>query len=101
MTMKGIDTMKSNMVQTGRLKRENRMKSQMCLWLALFVVAICALTVPAQISQSLGTLLPGESVNIQFDVAITNTILSNAIALTNQGTLSGSNFADLPTDDPG
>src|SRR4051812_14399683 len=53
-----------------------------------------------QINQSLGTLLPGEFVIMQYDVTITNQIPTGVTALTNQGTLSGGNFANVLTDDP-
>src|SRR5262249_15327565 len=55
---------------------------------------------PAQVSQSLGTIFPGEAVTIQYDVTITNNIPAGVTALTNQATFSGGNCSTIVTDDP-
>src|SRR5690348_6416748 len=68
--------------------------------LTLVLVTLGCFRSPAQVSQSLGTIFPGEAVTIQYDVTITNNIPAGVTALTNQATFSGSNFSSIVTDDP-
>jgi hypothetical protein len=51
------------------------------------------------VSHSVGTLLAGKTVHIQFQVTVNNPYLGGA-TVSNQGTVSGSNFSDVLTDDP-
>jgi len=51
------------------------------------------------VSHSVGTLLAGKTVHIQFQVTVNNPYNGGA-TVSNQGTVSGSNFADVLTDDP-
>jgi hypothetical protein len=46
---------------------------------------------------NIGTLAPGDSVTIQFSVTVNN---GNFSTVSNQGTVSGSNFSNVLTDDP-
>src|SRR5207244_7001317 len=54
----------------------------------------------AQVSRSLGTLPPGGAVTITFDVIINTNFPANTPSVTNQGSLSGTGFGPLLTDDP-
>ena len=51
------------------------------------------------INHSVGTLLAGKTVHIQFQVTVNTPYLGGAF-VSNQGTVSGSNFSDVLTDDP-
>ena len=51
------------------------------------------------VTHSVGTLLAGKTVHIQFQVTVNNPY-SGGPTVTNQGTVSGSNFSDVLTDDP-
>ncbi|HEX7175544.1 MAG TPA: Calx-beta domain-containing protein [Pyrinomonadaceae bacterium] len=52
------------------------------------------------VSVNIGTLAPGDSVTITFQVVIDNPFTGNPAQVSNQGTVSGSNFANVLTDDP-
>jgi uncharacterized repeat protein (TIGR01451 family) len=49
---------------------------------------------------NIGTLQANDSVNITFDVVVDNPYAGGP-NISNQGTVSGSNFSNVPTDDPG
>ena len=49
---------------------------------------------------TIGNMAPGSSENITFRASIKNSLAPPATKVTNQGTVSGSNFASVPTDDP-
>jgi uncharacterized repeat protein (TIGR01451 family) len=49
---------------------------------------------------NIGLIAGGGSVTIVFDVTIDDPLPAGTIAITNQGTVSGDNFPDLPTDNP-
>jgi hypothetical protein len=51
------------------------------------------------VSQSIGTLLAGKTVHIQFQVTVNNPY-SGGATVSNQGSVSGSNFSTVLTDDP-
>ena len=51
------------------------------------------------VTHSVGTLLSGKTVHIQFQVTVNNPYLGGA-TVSNQGTVSGSNFSNVLTDDP-
>ena len=51
------------------------------------------------VSHSIGTLPAGKTVHIQFQVTVNNPYLGGEF-VSNQGTVSGSNFDDVETDDP-
>jgi methionine-rich copper-binding protein CopC len=51
------------------------------------------------VTHSVGTLLAGKTVHIQFQVTVNSPYLGGA-SVSNQGTVSGSNFSDVLTDDP-
>lgn len=61
---------------------------------------ISSLTTFAQVNVPIGNLLPGEKITITFDVALTNPFPAGVLSVTNQGTLSGSNFSTVNSDDP-
>jgi hypothetical protein len=54
----------------------------------------------ADVTLSIGTLPAGESVTIKFRVTIDDPFGGAMAQVSNQGTVSGSNFADVLTDDP-
>ncbi|MEK6335643.1 MAG: Calx-beta domain-containing protein [Acidobacteriota bacterium] len=54
----------------------------------------------ADVMISIGTLPAGESVTITFNVTVDNPFTGALPQVSNQGTVSGSNFADVLTDDP-
>jgi hypothetical protein len=73
------------------------------LRIGFFVAAFLLFTTLAgfaQINLSIGNLGPGESVTLTFDVTLTNPFPAGVTAVTNQGTLSGSNFTPVYSDDP-
>ncbi len=52
------------------------------------------------INKSLGTIPPGKSVTIMFQATIDNPLPPGVTQVCNQGTISGSNFSNVLTDDP-
>lgn len=54
----------------------------------------------ADVMLSIGTLPTGESVTITFNATVNNPFTGTMAQVANQGTVSGSNFADVLTDDP-
>jgi hypothetical protein len=54
----------------------------------------------ADVMLSIGTLPAGESVTITFNVTVDDPFTGASPQVSNQGTVSGSNFADVLTDDP-
>lgn len=54
----------------------------------------------ADVLLNIGTLPAGESVTITFNVTVDDPFGGAIAQVSNQGTVSGSNFADVPTDDP-
>lgn len=54
----------------------------------------------ADVNLSIGTLPAGESVVITFKVTVDNPFTGAMAQVSNQGSVSGSNFADVLTDDP-
>jgi len=49
---------------------------------------------------NVGTIHPGDSIVVFYDVTINNPLApANAASINNQGTLSGSNFSNVPTDE--
>lgn len=54
----------------------------------------------ADVNLAIGTLPAGETVTITFRVTVDNPFLGAMAQVSNQGTVSGSNFADVLTDDP-
>lgn len=71
-----------------------------------WAAAVLAILLPgplatfAQVNLPLGNLAPGESVTITFDVTITSPFPPGVNSVTNHGTLSGSNFSAVNSDDP-
>jgi hypothetical protein len=58
-------------------------------------------TVAGSVNLNIGTLPAGESVTITFQVTINNPLSpTNTTQVANQGTVSGSNFGSIVTDDP-
>ncbi len=72
--------------------------------LGLLALALACLlagfTAQAQVSVSVGTLQPGESVTITYDVTINSPLSIAVTQISSQGTVSGSNFSTVNTDDP-
>ncbi|HXC70501.1 MAG TPA: Calx-beta domain-containing protein, partial [Pyrinomonadaceae bacterium] len=54
----------------------------------------------ADVMLSIGTLPAGESVTITFHATVNNPFTGSMAQVSNQGTVSGTNFADVLTDDP-
>lgn len=54
----------------------------------------------ADFPMTIGTLGAGKSVTITFSVTVKNPLPSDVTQISNQGTVSGSNFSDVLTDDP-
>jgi hypothetical protein len=54
----------------------------------------------ADVMLNIGTLPAGESVTITFNVTVDDPFTGALAQISNQGTVSGSNFADVLTDDP-
>ena len=54
----------------------------------------------ADVMLNIGTLPAGESVTITFNATVNNPFTSATPSVSNQGTVSGSNFANVLTDDP-
>jgi len=54
----------------------------------------------ADVLLSIGTLPAGESVTITFNATVNNPFTGAMAQVSNQGTVSGTNFADVLTDDP-
>jgi hypothetical protein len=63
----------------------------------IFLNSLAAL---AQVNVSIGNLAPGDSVTVFFDVTVTNPFPAGLSAVTNQGTMTGSNFSAVNSDDP-
>ena len=59
-----------------------------------------AINMAGSISLNLGTLPAGKSVTITFQVTINNSVPPGTTQVSNQGVVSGSNFANVLTDDP-
>src|SRR4029077_480763 len=53
------------------------------------------------VSRTIGTLNPGQSVTITFQVTVNNPFPGGVTQVSNQGTVSGTNFSNVLTDDPG
>jgi hypothetical protein len=69
--------------------------------LAIVFAMLAGNTCFAQGPFNVGTIHPGDSIVIYYDVTINNPLVPpNALSISNQGTVSGSNFANLPTNDP-
>ncbi len=65
------------------------------------VIAAAPLVVaPNTVSVQIGTLNPGDSVTITFQVTVNNPFPAGTTQVSNQGTVSGTNFSNVLTDDP-
>ncbi len=54
----------------------------------------------AQVTRSLGTLPPGGVITLTFDMVINTNFPANTSSVTNQGSVSGTGFGPILTDDP-
>jgi hypothetical protein len=61
---------------------------------------IAAQSVAGTIQVQIGTLNPGDSVQITFSVTVNSPFPSGATSVSNQGAVSGTNFPSVLTDDP-
>jgi uncharacterized repeat protein (TIGR01451 family) len=68
--------------------------------LTLPVARNAAIVQAGTVSVNIGTLNPGESVTITFQVTIADPFPAGVTQVSNQGTVSGSNFSNVLTDDP-
>jgi hypothetical protein len=72
--------------------------------LLVILAALCsffsAAVLRADVNVSIGTMQPGESVTITYNVAVSSTLSPSVTQISSQGTVSGSNFASVNTDDP-
>lgn len=79
------------------MKHNNILHKSLVIVLAMLAGISCF----AQGPFNVGTIHPGDSIVIYYDVIINNPLVPpNAISLSHQGTVSGSNFASVPTNDP-
>jgi hypothetical protein len=79
------------------------MKHNSILYRAMAIVfaMLAGNTCFAQGPFNVGTIHPGDSIVIYYDVTINNPLVPpNAVSISHQGTVSGSNFASVPTNDP-
>jgi uncharacterized repeat protein (TIGR01451 family) len=60
-----------------------------------------ALTGADEVTVDIGSVPPGKTVTIRFQVAVPSPVPAGVEQVSNQGTLSGGNFSDVLTDDPG
>lgn len=63
-------------------------------------MSLVAFLAHAQFPVNIGTLPPGKTVTVMFDATVNDPIPANTVEVSNQGTVSGSNFASVLTDDP-
>ncbi len=70
------------------------------LWVTLATLLLGGQLAFAQVNRSLGSLPPGGVVSITFDVTINTNFPVNTSSVTNQGSLSGTGFGPILTDDP-
>lgn len=69
--------------------------------LVIILTMVASMSCYAQGPFSVGTIQPGDSIVIYYDVTINNPLVpGNAISISHQGTVSGGNFASVPTNDP-
>lgn len=66
---------------------------------AFLLMVLCSSTAQAQVSRTIGTLPPGGTITITFDVAINTNFPAGVFAVSNQGTVVRS-FSTHLTDDP-
>jgi len=66
----------------------------------LALVLALAANARAQVNIPVGTLAPGETVTITFDVTIANPVPAGISAITNQTTAAGANFTTVNSDNP-
>jgi hypothetical protein len=64
------------------------------------VLLLGVFSASAQVSRSLGTLQPGQTCIITFDVVINTNFPLNTFSVTNQGSVTGTGFSPILTDDP-
>jgi hypothetical protein len=69
---------------------------------AVILMLIFAVRIPvfAQVNLNIGTLPPGKSVTVTFKVTINNPVSNGVCEVSNQGSVSGTNFSTVLTDDP-
>ncbi len=75
------------------MKHNNMLNKIQVIALAIFIGNTCL----AQGPTNTGTIHPGDSVVIYYDVTIN---VGATGSISNQGTVSGGNFSNVPTDDP-
>jgi large repetitive protein len=88
--------------KTANAKRASRAKGeQASLHHAPINRVIAAPSMAGNVSLNIGTIPAGETVTIVFDVTINSPLVPpNATQVSNQGTVTGSNFGPVVTDDP-
>src|SRR3954447_19557331 len=70
-------------------------------WVAVVaMIFIGAVPAFAQVTRNLGTIPPGGTVTITFDVTINPSFPANTASVTNQGSVTGTGFGPILTDDP-
>lgn len=73
----------------------------MKLFLSGFFLTFCFTTAAQLNPMAIGVIHPGDSIVVKYDVTINNPLVPpNAPSVINQGTVSGSNFSSIVTDDP-
>jgi len=77
-----------------------RIRFFMPVMLAVLLLSFALQADGAAVVRSIGTLPPGKSVTLTFDVTVNDPFRGITPAITNQAVISGSNFSPVPSDDP-
>jgi hypothetical protein len=67
---------------------------------AVVITVLGILSASAQVTRTIGTLPPGGTVTITFDVTVNTPFPANISSVTNQGSVSAGGLATILTDDP-
>ncbi len=81
------------------MKRYNNLKSIAFGFLAVLICAGMVMAAGETVNVSIGTLPAGKSITIIYDVMVNDPLPSGTTSVSQQGTVSGSNFSSV-TDDP-
>ena len=65
---------------------------------AALCALLCAVVTRGDVSVTIGTLQPNETLTITYDVTINNPIAPGTTQISSQGTVSGSNFSPVNTE---
>ncbi len=82
------------------MNNKNAFKIALLSVLLAFTVASPALAQFPSTPMTIGTINPGDSIVVCFEVTVNSGLAPSVMEVCNQGTVSGTNFSDLNTDDP-